>query len=111
MALPDPVKISHKKDDCQRWPHRFHNSRPLPLRGRWIRYCPIYEKNDLINISSVNRTKLWSFFKFTMYLLRQIFCLQAHRFAGFEPRTSELYIKSTTQRSKKPRLSRTGGLV
>ena len=34
---PNPVKISHKKDGRQRWPHRFHVSRP-PLPGRWIRY-------------------------------------------------------------------------
>ena len=27
---PSPVKISHKKDGCQRWPHRFHVSRPPP---------------------------------------------------------------------------------
>ena len=35
---PGPVKISHKKDGCQRRPHRFHVSRPHPLPGRWIRY-------------------------------------------------------------------------
>ena len=32
-AMPPPsgpVKISHKKDGCQRRPHRFHVSRPLP---------------------------------------------------------------------------------
>ena len=28
---PGPVKISHKKDGCQRQPHRFHVSRPPPL--------------------------------------------------------------------------------
>ena len=28
---PGPVKISHKKDDCQRRPNRFHVSRPPPL--------------------------------------------------------------------------------
>ena len=28
---PGPVKISHKKDGCQRRPHRFHVSCPLPL--------------------------------------------------------------------------------
>ena len=28
MAPPGPVKISHKKDGCQRQPHRFHVSRP-----------------------------------------------------------------------------------
>ena len=27
MAPPDPVKISHKKDGRQTWPHRFHVSR------------------------------------------------------------------------------------
>ena len=26
MPPPDPVKISHKKDGRQRWPHRFHVS-------------------------------------------------------------------------------------
>ena len=35
---PGPMKISHKKDGHQRWPHRFHVSR-APLPGRWIRYC------------------------------------------------------------------------
>ena len=34
---PGPVKISHKKDGCQRQPHRFYVSCP-PLPGRWIRY-------------------------------------------------------------------------
>ena len=28
MAPPGPVKIGHKKDGRQRWPHRFHVSRP-----------------------------------------------------------------------------------
>ena len=28
MAPPGPVKIGHKKDGCQRRPHRFHVSRP-----------------------------------------------------------------------------------
>ena len=28
MAPPGPVKIGHKKDGHQRWPHRFHVSRP-----------------------------------------------------------------------------------
>ena len=27
---PGHAKISHKKDGCQRWPHRFHVSRPSP---------------------------------------------------------------------------------
>ena len=27
---PGPVKIGHKKDGCQRRPHRFHVSRPPP---------------------------------------------------------------------------------
>ena len=27
---PGLVKISHKKDGCRRWPHRFHVSRPPP---------------------------------------------------------------------------------
>ena len=30
MALPGPVKISHKKDGCLRRPHRFHVSQSLP---------------------------------------------------------------------------------
>ena len=38
-APPGPVKISHKKDGCQRRPHRFHISCPPPLPSRWIRYC------------------------------------------------------------------------
>ena len=36
MAPPGPVKIGHKKDGCQRQPHRFHVSRPPPLPSRWI---------------------------------------------------------------------------
>ena len=28
MLPPVPVKISHKKDGCRRWPHRFHISCP-----------------------------------------------------------------------------------
>ena len=28
-----PLKISHKKDGRQRWPHRFHVSRPPPYRA------------------------------------------------------------------------------
>ena len=35
---PGPVKISHKKDCCQRRPHRFHVSWP-PLPDRWILCC------------------------------------------------------------------------
>ena len=31
MAPPGPVKISHKKDGCQRQPHRFYVSHPYPL--------------------------------------------------------------------------------
>ena len=27
---PGPMKIGHKKDGRQRWPHRFHVSRPPP---------------------------------------------------------------------------------
>ena len=35
---PNPVQISHKKDGCQRWPHRFHVSwPPSPPPGHWIR--------------------------------------------------------------------------
>ena len=34
---PSTVKISHKKDCHQRWPHRFHASAP-PLPICWIRY-------------------------------------------------------------------------
>ena len=34
---PRPVKISHKKDGCQRRPHRFHVSQ-IPIPGHWIRY-------------------------------------------------------------------------
>ena len=30
MVSPSPVKISHKKDGCQKWPHRFHVSCPPP---------------------------------------------------------------------------------
>ena len=34
MAPPGPVKTSHKKDGHQRWPHRFHASRPpYPTAG------------------------------------------------------------------------------
>ena len=44
MPPPGPVEISHKKDGCQRQPHRFHVSRPspypaagsCPVSGRWI---------------------------------------------------------------------------
>ena len=54
-----PVKISHQKDGRWRRPHRFHVSRPLPLPGRWIRYC-----NRSLDISapvSVSRHQLiWS---------------------------------------------------
>ena len=36
-----PCEISHKKDGCQRQPHRFHVFLPPPpLPSRWIRYCP-----------------------------------------------------------------------
>ena len=35
---PGSVKISHKKDDHRRRPHRFHVSWS-PLPGRWICYC------------------------------------------------------------------------
>ena len=36
LALPGPVKISHKKDDPQRRPHRLHVSRPT-IPDRWTR--------------------------------------------------------------------------
>ena len=32
MAPPSPVEISHKKDGCQRRPHRFHVSWPPPTQ-------------------------------------------------------------------------------
>ena len=38
MPPPGLPKISHEKDGCQRWLHRFYVSRPL-LPSRWIRYC------------------------------------------------------------------------
>ena len=48
---PGPVKIGHKKDGRQRWPHRFHVSRPPPLPGRWIRYCTVIRQWPLIKAS------------------------------------------------------------
>ena len=39
---PRPVEISHKKDGCQRQPHRFHVSWPRPT---WP-LDPMLGKND-----------------------------------------------------------------
>ena len=51
---PSPVKISHKKDGRQRWPHRFHVSwPPPPLPSHWIRYCR--QSVRLRNIVMINR--------------------------------------------------------
>ena len=36
---PQSCKISHKKDDHQRQPHKFHVSRPSTPHGQWIHYC------------------------------------------------------------------------
>ena len=46
---PSPVEISHKKDGCQRRPHRFHVScPPPPPPSRWFRCCLLYCISNVI---------------------------------------------------------------
>ena len=52
---PGPVKIGHKKDGCQRRPHRFHVSRPppYPAAGSATVTC-----RTMISLQSLNNCTL-----------------------------------------------------
>ena len=61
---PRPVKISHKKDGCQRRPHRFHVSRPPP-------YPTIGSATDVNEMLCIFLWwKLWLYFDiFVVYMV------------------------------------------